>query len=404
MKQQDEPRRILRVGHVVDCFGAGGIATGVLNLIRATAGEVDHTVISLSDDMRLLPQLDSEPGVCIIQPGLTRLFGFCSRLTWAVRRRRLDIIHCNNHFAWLDASLAARLAGCVCLQTFHGVERPLAEMPRDVRLKCRLAAAFGTAASAVGKASRAMICTLSGLPAETIEVIPNGIDLGRFRPSSPTSPERLLFRRELGIADETAVAIHAAGLRPIKDQATLLHAWGLVAAQARGSQQCPPLLLIAGEGECRRNLEELAQKLRIDQTVRFLGQRKDLPTLLPSCDLFVLSSLSEGLSFSLLEAMACGLPIVATDVGGNRELLIDGLTGFLVPPSDPQTLAGAMGRLLNDPHARAAFGRHGRCFVEEHHDLGKMAARYLSLYSRLMFGRMRRCERPMAADVPAACS
>src|SRR5262249_46281362 len=158
--KSSKSRPKMRVGHVVDCFGAGGIATGVLNLIRATTEQIDHTVISLSDDLRLLPQLANEPAVCIIRPGVTRLVGFCSRLTWPARQRRFDILHCNNHFAWLDASLAARLSGCVCLQTFHGVERPLAEMPRDVRLKCRLAAALGTAATAVGEASRDMVCAL----------------------------------------------------------------------------------------------------------------------------------------------------------------------------------------------------------------------------------------------------
>jgi glycosyltransferase involved in cell wall biosynthesis len=391
----------LRIGHVVDCFGAGGIATGVLSLMRATQDQIEHTIISLADDLRLLPHLAREPAVCVIRPGLTRLVGFCSRLAWAARRQRLDILHCNNHFAWLDASLAARLTGCVCLQTFHGVERPLAEMPRHIRMKCRLAAALGTAASAVGEASRAMVCALSGLPAERVEVIPNGIDLEQFKPSSPMSSQRRLFRRELSIADETEIAIHAAGLRPIKDQATLLQGWRLVVSEHHGMRKRPPLLLIAGDGECRRPLEELTRQLKINETVRFLGQRGDLHKLLPSCDLFVLSSLSEGLSFAVLEAMACGLATVATDVGGNRELIKDGVNGFLVPPRDPRALAIAIRKVLEDSHLHKSFGRNGRAFVEEHHDLNRMAARYLDLYARLASRKSRRSQNPVPADVPA---
>src|SRR5262249_42965662 len=192
-----QARPKLRIGHVVDCFGAGGIATGVLNLMRATDGRIDHTIISLADDLRLLPLLATKPAVCVIKPGPTRLVGFCSRLTRVALRQRLDILHCNNYFAWLDTSLAARLAGCACLQTFHGVERPLAEMPREVRLKCRLAAALGTAVSAVGEASRDMVCGLSGLPAKAVEITPNAIELENFRPLHPENPKRQVLRRDL---------------------------------------------------------------------------------------------------------------------------------------------------------------------------------------------------------------
>jgi glycosyltransferase involved in cell wall biosynthesis len=395
-------RTKLRVGHVVDCFGAGGIATGVLNLMRATEGRIDHAVISLADDLRLLPQLATEPAVCVIKPGLTRIIGFCSRLIRVAQRLRLDILHCNNYFAWLDTSLAARLAGCACLQTFHGVERRLEEMPRDVRIKCRLAAALGTAVSAVGEASRDMVCALSGLPATSVVIIPNAIEVEGFRRLHPDSPERRALRRDLGVAADTAIIIHAAGLRPIKDQATLLRAWRLMIAEPGPSRQRPPLLLIAGEGELRQDLRQLAHQLEVSQYVRFLGQRPDLPTLLPSCDLFVLSSLSEGLSFAILEAMACGLPVVATGVGGNRELVRDGVNGFLVPPQDPRALAAAMQKLLGDPHERVAFGRRGRSFVEENHDLDEMANRYLQLYERLVAKRLRRRMRvPM--DIPAPC-
>ena len=123
------PDRRLRIGHVVDCFGAGGIATGVFTLIRSTVELVDHTIISLSDDLRLLARLPSPTPAYVIKPGPSKLIGFCARLALLARRQQLDVLHCNNQFAWLDASLAARIIGRPCLQTFHGVERPVPRSP-----------------------------------------------------------------------------------------------------------------------------------------------------------------------------------------------------------------------------------------------------------------------------------
>ncbi len=373
----------LHVGHVVDCFGAGGIATGVLELIRATQGLVEHSIISLVDDLRLLTQLSPRPAAYVLKPGRTRLLGFSSRLAWLTYRRRIDILHCNNHFAWLDSSLAARLTGRVCLQTFHGVEKPLAEMPRDVRIKCRLAAQFTTAVTAVSAASQTMVCTLGRVAREAVEVIPNGVDLTRFRPCPAGTAQREALREGLGLPAEAPVVIHVAGLRPIKDQATLFRAWRLVVESWPRTTLPVPLLLMAGEGSCREELEGLARELRITDSVRFLGQRRDLDSLLPACDLFVLSSLSEGMSFAILEAMAAGLPVVATRVGGNGELVEDGRSGLLVPARDPEALAGAVGLLLQNREKRQRLARSARQTVEERFDQARSAQRYVDLYQRL---------------------
>jgi glycosyltransferase involved in cell wall biosynthesis len=373
----------LHVAHVVDCFGAGGIATGVLELIRATQDQVDHSIISLVDDLRLLARLPSAPPAYVIRPGCTRLLGFTTRLAWLVRRKRINILHCNNHFAWLDSGLAARLTGCICVQTFHGVEKPLTDMPRDIRIKCRLAARLTATVTAVSDASQHMVCTLGGLSEHAVKVIPNGVDLGRFRPSPLGAPDQRAVRQEVGVGLETLLAVHVAGLRPIKDQATLLRAWGLVVKTYRRDSLPAPLLLIAGEGECRTELQGLACQLGITDCVRFLGHRHDLDTLLPGCDLFLLSSLSEGMSFAILEAMAAGLPVVATRVGGNGELVEDGASGLLVPARDPAALAGAVLRLLGDPGERRRMASRGRQIAEQRYDQARSAERYVELYRRL---------------------
>jgi glycosyltransferase involved in cell wall biosynthesis len=374
---------MLHIAHIVDCFGAGGIATGVFELIRATEGIVRHSIVSLVDDLRLLDQLASRPPAYVVKPGRTRLLGFSSRLAWLACRGQFDIIHCNNHFAWLDSSLAARLTGCLCLQTFHGVEKPLAEMPRDIRMKCRLAAQLGTAVTAVSKASQTMVCTLGGLPEKAVEVIPNGVDIARFRPCLAGSPQRQALRAALGLSAEKLLVVHVAGLRPIKDQAMLLRAWRLVVDSWQHDPGAAPELLIAGEGECRQALHELAVELQLGESVRFLGQRRDLNTLLPVCDAFVLSSLSEGMSFAILEAMAAALPVVATRVGGNGELVKDGDNGLLVPARDAAALAGALTQLLRDPDRRRHMALRGRQLAERHYDQATTVQRYLDVYRRL---------------------
>ncbi len=373
--------RRLHIGHIVDCFGAGGIATGVLGLIRATDGVFVHTVVALVDDVRLLDHVPAGASACVLKPGPTRLAGFVTRLAWLACRRGFDILHCNNHFAWLDAGVASRITGRPCIQTFHGVERPVAEAAVLSRLKCRVAARLTAGVTAVSSASRAMVCDLSGLPASSVEVIPNGVDLARFRPSSSEKAARAGLREELGVGPYAPLVAHVGGLRPVKDQATLLRAWKI--ALGCGIREASAVLLLCGEGPCGPALRQLAAELAIGDTVRFLGQRPDLNLILPACDIFALSSISEGLSYAVLEAMACGLPVVATRVGGNPELVEDGASGMLVPARDPAALGHALAWLLARPDARRVMARRGREIVERHHDLAVAAGRYVELYQRI---------------------
>ncbi len=374
----------------------------MFTLVRTTLDLVDHTIISLSDDLRLLALLPPEIPAFVIKPGPSKLVGFCARLGLLARRQQLDVLHCNNQFAWLDTSLAARITGRPCLQTFHGVERPVHELAGGDRLKCRLAARMGSRVTAVGAASRRMVCELSGIPEESVEVIPNGIDLDRFRPRAPADPRRSALRDELAIGPDVLLVVHVAGLRPVKDQKTLLRAWRQVMESRAQDSSLGSLLLIVGEGECRDELQRLAEELGITRAVRFLGQRRDLENLLPACDVFVLSSISEGLSFAILEAMACALPVVATRVGGNGELVEDEMTGILTPPQDAAALAVALVRLLDHPGLRVSMGAVGRRFVERNHDAARSAELYIDLYQRMAVGLSRKDRRQGRARSSAA--
>jgi glycosyltransferase involved in cell wall biosynthesis len=370
----------LKVLHVVDNFSAGGAAMGVLNLIRATADRAKHAVLSLAPGVGMADQLPAGTPVRALQPGRRNgLLGFVARLVNWVRRENFDVLHVNNLGAWLDVAVAARLTGRPCVETFHGLECLVEELSASLRWKSYLAARM-TSVTAVGDASRDTVCRLGGLATDAVQVIRNGIDLERHQPLDTHRSLRKAVRTEFGVAADVPLAVHVAGLRPVKDQLTLLKAWWLVVAQSRDRT---PVLLLIGDGPCRQSLTSIAQELGIADAVRFLGQREDVETILPACDAFVLSSLTEGLSLAILEAMACGLPVVATDVGGNRELVRDGLTGRLVPSGDAEKLAHALIETFSNPERAQRMGQAARSRVEADYDLEKMASRYVDLYSRL---------------------
>ena len=149
---------------------------------------------------------------------------------------------------------------------------------------------------------------------------------------------------------------------------------------------------VAGDGPARQELQALASELRLNGHVRFLGFRRDVRTLPPSAGLFVLCSLSEGLAISILEAMAAGLPVVATDVGGNGEVVRHGETGLLVPPQDPVALAGTVDALLADPDRRRAYGAAGRRDVAARFSWPAVVERVLAAYEDALAGRGSRVE------------
>ncbi len=170
-------------------------------------------------------------------------------------------------------------------------------------------------------------------------------------------------------------AVLVARLSPEKDIDTLLRATALVVRQDASFR-----LEIAGDGPCMSSLRQTSASLGLEEHVRFLGEVRDVAALLARAGLFVLSSLSEGISLTLLEAMACGLPLIATRVGGNPEVICDGETGFLVPPQNPRALADALLRLRCDHLLCVRLGEAGRRRVEAMFDVRRMVVQYEALY------------------------
>jgi len=214
-------------------------------------------------------------------------------------------------------------------------------------------------------------------PSWKIRFIPNGVNLSKF---AKKEDERATVRRELD-AGNRFLWLAVGRLTEAKDYPTLLKAWSRV---TNGGESGQSLLVIVGDGEQRDSLKQLAASLGLESSIRFLGIRNDIPNLMSAADGYVMSSLWEGMPMVLLEAAACGLPAVATDVGGNREVVRDGVSGLLARPADEAHLAERMNALMAlSEQDRSEMGRNGRTFVMEHFEMEGIIARWESLYRQM---------------------
>jgi sugar transferase (PEP-CTERM/EpsH1 system associated) len=290
-----------------------------------------------------------------------------ARLAWLFVREQAEVVHTHDERPLIYAAPAARLARVRrVIHTRHRGADPELN-PRQAAL-LRFASArvdaFVCVSAAAAEASRKL-----GVPGKSVRVLLNGIDLETFRPAGADQSITSDYAA-------TGPTVIVARLTPEKDLATLLEAVALVVRRVPTFR-----LLIAGDGPCRADLEAQAARLGLAEHVVFLGIVRDIPPLLAGARLFVLSSRSEGISLTLLEAMASGLPIVATRVGGNPEVVADGVTGLLVPSGNPAALAKTIVALYLEPRLAAEMGRAGRERVEEHFDLARMIRAYEKLYS-----------------------
>jgi glycosyltransferase involved in cell wall biosynthesis len=210
-----------------------------------------------------------------------------------------------------------------------------------------------------------------GFSSAEVSVIHNGIDVGPL----PDRDARACARRTLAVPDQTFVIGTVARLDPVKDVVTLIHA---TAALAR---HLSVALIVIGDGDERARLEELAAQCDARPHVRFLGHRDDARALLAGCDVYVNSSISEGISLTILEAMAAGLPIIATRVGGTPEI-IDETCGRLVPARDREALTAALGELAADRSLRETLARTARQRVEKRFTIERMVREYRDAYYR----------------------
>ncbi len=302
------------------------------------------------------------------------------RLVGLMRRERPDIVHTHTAKAGALGRLAARLAGVpVVVHTFHGsvfdgyfgpavagffqwVERMLA-LGTDTLI-------------AVSERVAADLVERQIAPRNKIEVVPLGLELGRFRDVELRRGE---LRRELGLPLQAQLVGSVGRLVPIKDLTTLLNATVELSVT-----QPEAILLVVGDGPERPALEMEAQRLGLDSRVRFLGFRDDLERIYADLDVAVNCSLNEGTPVSLIEAMASGVPVLATSVGGTPDLLEEGRLGKLVPPADANALAGGLAEILSGNGRLAKTATRAQRSVTQRFGIERLLGDLDSLYLRLL--------------------
>ena len=355
--------------HLSSTSGVGGAEMVVSRLAAVLDKSRFRSVVCLFRTGWLQEQCDRQGIATHVIPmkGMFDL-GWLRKACEVVRRERIDLIHAHEFTGNTYGSLIARLVGVPFVATVHGRNYYWEQGKR--RLAYRVVSRISTMV-AVSEDLKRFIARNVGVPEERIKVIYNGQEM---LPSIAADEKRRL-RTELGIAPADQILGLVGSLYPVKGHHHLLAA---VPQVLRVYPQAT--FLIVGKGDLEDSLREEVTRRGLEKAVRFLGYREDVPKLLSIMDIFVLPSLSEGLSLALLEAMAAGKPVVATNVGGNPELVRDGVTGFSVPPQDPDALAGGILSLLGDEGRRKIFGENGRKRVQQHFSLQAMADNYQKLY------------------------
>ncbi|MBX2853058.1 MAG: glycosyltransferase [Phycisphaeraceae bacterium] len=365
---------IAHVLHRLDRAGAEVLAAG---LARGLADRFDFMFLCLDGPGVLADELADE-GFAVEalgrQPGLDRTLA--KRLRDRLTHHRVGLIHAHQYTPFFYSAVSRGLFKNTTplLFTEHG-----RHVPDTTSLKRRLANKLllkkTDRVTAVSQFVKHALIKNEGMPAARIDVVHNGIDPG----PEPNEDGRAAARQQLGITPDRPVVMQVARFHPVKDHATALRAWSIVHAQMPDA-----LLVFVGDGPERDNLEALTQQLELQDAVRFTGGVDDARQLIPAADLCMLSSLSEGLSVTLLEAMAAGKPIVATDVGGNPEAVVNGQTGLLAPSRDPGALAGCVMQLLpNAPYTARVLGQAGRQRLLEHFTADRMHRAYAQHYESL---------------------
>lgn len=370
-----------RVAHVVLNLHAGGLESVVLGLIEGSDPDrFQHSVVVLEYPGRLAARLDGVADIVTVDMlrGLSMLHP--AGLVRALRAIDPHAVHLHTGI-WYKGSLgAARARAPFVLYTEHGrdpTEGPIRRF-KD-RLASRRTDLVVTVSEALERYMRADVVD----PATPIVTLPNGIDTSLFR---PRPGERATTRSALGVPPDAFVVGSVGRFYGVKGYDILLRAFAHhleVEAEAGGAAPTSPMhLLIAGEGPEDAALRSLASELGIASRVHFLGWREDAPDLLPTFDLFAMTSLSEGTSMSLLEAMSCGVCPLVTDVGGNRAVVGPELAHRLVPSGDVEAFSAALASAVSDPASVARDGALGRQRVIDAYDRGHMVREYEALWAR----------------------
>ncbi len=339
----------IRLLWLVDTLGVGGAEALAVPFARAIdRSRVDVTVACIHYSGGVNEERVRATGVRVVNLGAHSLRDVAAmrRLLALIREQKIDVMHAHLTYATIWSALASRLTGVPAIATLHVSPAATRALRPSARHRMLSSVRDGLMKLAANRWTRCVVTVsaalrdeyvANGLTPSKVRVIHNGIEIERFR--RPRAEARQQLETEFDIAPDSPIAVTVSVLRPAKGIEVLLEA----------IQHIPrATFLIVGDGPIRDELTALARQHGVADRIRWTGYRTDVETLLPGCDLFVHPSLDDAFPTVLLEAMAAGLPVVASNVGGIPEIVTPGVTGRLVPPGDARLLAESVSSLLSD--------------------------------------------------------
>jgi sugar transferase (PEP-CTERM/EpsH1 system associated) len=371
------------IAHIIYRLGVGGLENGLVNLINQTPPDrYRHAVICLKDATDFRQRLNGEVPVYELHRSEGKNLGIYARVYRLLRQLKPSVVHTRN-LAALECQMPAWLAGVsVRVHGEHGWDvfdpdgtnrkyqwlrrflKPFVN--RYIPLSCHL---------------ESYLREKIRVPEEKMIRICNGVDTSVFHPASDGKSSIVdcpFQSRDRQILIGTVGRMHG-----VKDQITLVKAF-LVLLDRRPDLRATLRLVIVGEGPLREQARQMLESAAAEHLAWLPGERSDIADILRSLDIFVLPSQAEGISNTILEAMASGLPVIATEVGGNPELVVNGVTGTLVPKESPGAMAAALEAYLDNPGMITAHGGAAQKRVAESFSLDGMVSRYLALYDELL--------------------
>jgi glycosyltransferase involved in cell wall biosynthesis len=364
----------LNILHVVETLEVGGLERAVLSLAQEQLGR-GHTVAvaclfragALASHAR---SMSIDVIECGKRPGLD--IAAATRMRAIIRNRGVGVLHSHNpvsHYYAVAASLG--LHGLTRISTRHGMGTLGQSFRRDVLYRLAMTGTDHTVT--VCKAARARFVSQHIIPSARSSTIPNGVPLSRFM--SRNAARRTALIAQCGLQDAEVLYGTVGRMTDAKDPENLVEAFAEVLRDRPRD-----VLLFVGDGPMRDQTQRRCSELGLLERVRFLGTRDDVPDLMSSFDVFVLPSKTEGYPLVLVEAAASALPCIATDVGGNSEIVAEGITGTIVQPSDPAALARAMRTLAASTTLRASYGAAAARWATKFGSIEAMADAYDLLY------------------------
>lgn len=364
----------IKVLHIISSFGIGGMENGLVNIINHSRDKsIDHEICCISESGKSEQRLNRKIRIYELNKGRESNVQFILKLVHTIRSINPDIVHTRS-WAGVDGILAAKIAGVT--KIIHGEHGWSPEDPRGMNVKRRiirwLVFHLTHRVVAVSEDIRQWLIQRLRVNPVKIKKIINAVDTDRFR---PVANEEILVqgRKRHGIPEGKTVLGIVARLDPIKRHDLLIRA-------VKELEHPDIVLVVVGDGPVRTQLEKMAKDLNMASGVLFLGEQDNLQDLYPLLDILVLPSDNEGISNTILEAMACGLPIVASRTGGNVELVAGNQNGLLFEPGNLQDLVKALKYYLNTREKMEAHGRKSRALALRDYAISRMVAGYETMY------------------------